>query len=234
MSTRNIRRALAALSAPSRITYEVAKNWLFLFVTLATICCSSSPCVAADLLFDNGAPFISTGRCDQGPTGCGGTGTWTYYDNFSLAAPSTITEFDYLDVFDQGGPANYSTTNWSLWNGDPFTAGAPVASGSSVATVSPSSGAHLFTVTGLSQSLSAGVYWLGINNTVTNNAITFPFGTPGALFGARHSDGVTQLSAGLPDRVFRIYGTQVPEPGCALVASLATVFALNLRRRAVR
>jgi hypothetical protein len=216
------------------LAIQSAKNWLFIFLALTAAGYSFSPCDAADLLFDNGTPFIDSNRCDQGPTGCGGTGTWTYYDNFNLAAPSTITEFDYQDFFQAGGPANYMTTNWSLWNGDPFTAGAPVASGSSVATLTPSSpsNAYLFTVTGLNQPLPAGVYWLGINNTVTNNAITTTYSTTGVLPGARHSDGGTEMFTNRPDRVFRIYGTQVPEPGCALLASLAAISVLSLRRRA--
>src|SRR4051812_16237977 len=112
------------------------------------------------VLFNNGAVTGDTNRCDQGPIGCGGSGTWTIYDNFNLSTPAVITGFDYTDNIVGGSPADYVRTNWSLWNSDPITPGSPIASGSFVATLAPSGTSYLFTVSGLNQVLPAGVFWL--------------------------------------------------------------------------
>jgi hypothetical protein len=181
------------------------------------------------VIFDNGPVTGNALWCDQGPSGCGGSGNWTYYDNFNLPGPRIITEFDYTDILTT--PANYVTTNWSLWNADPFTAGAPAASGSSVATIAPAGIGQLFTVSGLSQVLPAGVYWLGINNTMRNGDEVSVASATGVLAGAKQSDGLTFFYDGRPERAFRIYGTNVPEPTGSILVLTGMFVGGACRRR---
>jgi hypothetical protein len=197
------------------------------------LCLANNASGAASLLFDNGPVFDTTSRCDSGPNTCGGSGTWAYYDNFNLSTPANITGFDYIDSVTSGSTANYVATNWSLWNADPFTAGGPMASGSSVAASVPTSGGRLFTVAGLNQALPAGVFWLGINNNMLNKDVTSPARAAGVLLGARQSDGVSFFFTDVPDRVFRIYGESIPEPdGCTLlIAGVVTSGSLGSRAR---
>jgi hypothetical protein len=187
------------------------------------------------LLFDNGPVSGDTFRCDQGPTGCAGSGTWTIYDNFNLSSPAVITAFDYTDFINlPGGPQNYVITNWSLWNSDPIAPGSPVASGSSVATLVPSGAAHLFTVGGLNQLLPAGVFWLGVNNTTINGQIVTAASASGVLPGARQSDGDTHFFSNIPERAFRIYGNSVPEPTAYVLVCAGVMAGGHLRSRTRR
>jgi hypothetical protein len=207
-------------------------------LAVVVICLVASVAAEASsvLLFDNGPVIGDTGRCDQGPTGCAGSGTWTYYDNFSVAGPSIITDFDYTDHFftDGSGPANYVTTNWSLWDSDPFTAAAPVVSGSTVATIVPAGPYHQFSIGGLNQVLPAGVYWLGINNTVTNGIEMTAAHAVGVLPGAKQSDGVTHFFENQPERAFRIYGRAVPEPAGIILVVFGLAAGSRFRAARVR
>jgi hypothetical protein len=188
----------------------------------------SSPAPAITL-YDNGpvADSSSDGRCDQGPTGCGGTGTWTVYDNFVLAAGSVMNGFDYTDWFLSGGPANYVQTHWSLFDSNPFGS-APIASGTATALLTPTGppNQYLFELGIPDIDLDAGVeYWLGINNTVTGgiHTTTATVGAPGGgLDAAKQSDGFLfafELTS-VENRAFRIYGTPIPEPGTATLLGL--------------
>ena len=69
-----------------------------LFV-LGVLALAASPAHAL-LLYDNGpvTDLASDGRCDSGLSlACGGSGEWTFSDNFVLAADATMTGFDYTD-----------------------------------------------------------------------------------------------------------------------------------------
>lgn len=197
---------------------------------------------ASVTLYDNGpvADGNSSGRCDSALTlSCGGTGSWTFYDDFRLSTDSIVTGFDYVDYFVSSTPADYIETVFSIHAGDPFST-APLASGTLVASVSSTgvTDEFLFQVTGLGIALAAGDYWLGISNTVT------PFGSTtvarvadpgGGLDASKQSDGVTDFDyPGLENRAFRIEGTVVPEPTSGALALLGLAgLAWQGRRRRV-
>jgi hypothetical protein len=135
---------------------------------LLVLCALALPTSRAHalLLYDNG-PITdgdSGGRCDSGFTpSCGGSGEWTFYDDFNLSADATVTSFDYAGFFFSGSEANYVETEWSLYDADPFTS-EPIASGTATALLfAASADLYWFEVDGLAVELSAGVtYWLGV------------------------------------------------------------------------
>lgn len=193
------------------------------------------------LLYDNGlvTDVAADGRCDSGPSpSCGGSGDWTFYDNFILATDASVTGFDYTDWFLSGSPADYVETAWSLFDADPFTS-APIASGTALALVTATGPADQFRfeVSGLGIGLSAGVeYWLGTHNSVTADRSTTVarVGNPGGgLDAGKQSDGAgNDLDfPGFENRAFRIQGTLVPEPSTALFVAVGLVV---LARRGTR
>ena len=199
---------------------------------------SSGNLARAITLFDNGpiTDLDSSGSCDQGPTGCGGTGTWTVYDNFVIAGDAVMNGFDYTDWFSDGsGPANYVQTNWSLFDASPHSS-PPIASGTATAVLTPTGPVDqfMFSLSILPIGLAGGVeYWLGINNLVTDDIIT-TFATvddPGGVLSAvKQGDSETDvfdLHPSYSNRAFRIHG--VPEPSSASMLLIGLV-ALAVRR----
>ncbi len=194
------------------------------------------------LLYDNGpiTDVAADGYCDSGPTpSCGGSGDWTFYDNFILASDASVTGFDYTDFFLSGSPLDYVETEWSLFDADPFTA-APIASGTAVAilTATGTTNPYRFEVSGLGVGLSAGIeYWLGIHNTVTGDRITTVarVGDPGGgLDAAKASDGAADDLdfPAFENRAFRVRGTPVPEPSTALLVGVGLAPLAASRKRA--
>ena len=209
-----------------------------LFV-LGVLALAASPAHALRL-YDNGpvTDLASDGRCDSGLSlACGGSGEWTFSDNFVLAADATVTSFDYTDWFGGGSPANYVETDWSIFDADPFTS-SPIASGSAVALLTATGPADqfLFEVGGLAIGLSSGVeYWLGIHNTVSGAAITTVARVDnpgGGLDASKMSDGAA-IDIDFPsfeNRAFRIHGTVVPEPSTALLVAVGLAALATSRR----
>lgn len=196
------------------------------------------------LLYDNGpvSDVAADGRCDSGPSpSCGGSGDWTFYDNFILASDASVTGFDYTDFFFPGSPADYIETAWSLFDADPFTS-APIASGTAVAvlTATGTTDQFLFELSGLGVGLSAGIeYWLGIHNSVTGDRVTTVarVGNPGGgLDAAKHSDGGANdfdFSA-FENRAFRVRGSVVPEASTGLLLGSGLTLLAAAGRRARR
>ena len=88
-------------------------------------------------LWSNGAintSFSNANVCDSGPNSCGNAGgaQWTIFDNFNVPAsskPWNVSGFDFTDFLINTPTSDYKSTNWSIWNGDPFSGGKLVASG---------------------------------------------------------------------------------------------------------
>jgi hypothetical protein len=95
---------------------------LSVLVAAVTLFSTATNSAADVILWDNGpvTDIDSGGGCDQQPIGCGGSGSWTYFDNFTLANDATITRVSYIDWFNTGDPSNYLQTYLSFYSGDPF------------------------------------------------------------------------------------------------------------------
>ncbi|HYL34338.1 MAG TPA: PEP-CTERM sorting domain-containing protein [Bryobacteraceae bacterium] len=131
-----------------------------------------SAAVYADpVLWNNGAPTLNSFACDTNNS-CVIPG-WTVGDDFTLSSGATITGFTYNDFFTGGSSASdYTGTAWNIWNGNPFSGGTVVASGSTTgATSAGLAGTELISITGLNVLLSPGTYWLGIETQEANGAI---------------------------------------------------------------
>ncbi len=169
----------------------------------------------AALLFNNGNLAYDSGKCDQGPNGCGISdgGRFTVFDNFELSNDSIISGFDYNDYFHNG--TGYIETEWSIWTNLPTSSdGHIIYSGTNEATLSNGlGGSSLFTISDLSLELSNGIYWLSISNTVVPGTLTTYATTDrtGLVGGACQYDGRYCFST-YYERVFSIYGTPVPLP----------------------
>jgi hypothetical protein len=215
-----------------RLGVAARSRWLHVLLVLCVLAVPTSPAHAL-MLYDNGpiTDGTSDGRCDSGFTpSCGGSGDWTFYDDFNFGTDATVTGFDYADFFLFGSPANYVETEWSLFDADPFTS-APIASGTAAALLSAAGPADLywFEVSGLAVGLSAGVtYWLGIHNRVSGEISTTVARVDnpgGGLDAAKQSDSAAN-DIDLPafeNRAFRIHGTVIPEPSTALLFAVGLV-----------
>jgi len=217
-------------------------DWLRALVPTGALLLAAGA-AAGVTLYDNGPVTdpAAGGRCDSGPAAfaCGGTGSWTFYDDFALASDATLTGFDYVDWFDFGSPTDYLATTWSLFDGNPLV-NPPIASGSGVATLTPTGPAdqYRFEIGGLAIALSASTpYWLGVSNVLAGSAITSVarVDDPGSgLDHAWQSDGVSDFDyPTLENRAFRVNGLVVAEPATGGLLALGFV-ALALMRHADR
>lgn len=210
-------------------------------IPMATLVAFSS--VSANVLYDAGTGVSYTYACDSGPDAClliGGD-YWTIYDDFSLQSDAKVSGFSFVDAVFHGTPAeNYVSTTWSLYASDPSLGAGAIASGTAVASVSPYPylSAHQFDVEIPSIELSAGVYWLGISNTLTMGAESTPVGTestlPSLTFGFyQYSPTTSFWHQNVGDRSMQVYGiSAVPEPSVMPLLALGLLgLAWGVTRR---
>ena len=168
---------------------------------------------ASSVLWNNGGyanmSISNQAVCDNGVGVCG-----TVFDNFT-AAPTgwAVTGFDFSDFLVNTPTANYQSTNWSIWSGDPVNGGGHlVASGIATANLSLVNGVcgptstclSVFTVNlGTTITLPGGTYYLGTSNNLssgqTNRATAF--GNGAATLGWEQSNG---FSTGVIGTVYPI------------------------------
>jgi hypothetical protein len=132
-----------------------------------------------------------------------------------------VTGFTY-NSFDNSGSlvADYTGTDWSIWNADPAThyGSGPIFSGTNLGVVSSgAAGSLLVTIGGLSINLGPGKYWLGTSNLESNsNDVTTYALTSDGFLDAEQSETSGGFSGlGLQDAAFTIQGSStasVPEP----------------------
>lgn len=198
--------------------------------------------VDAAVLYDSGAPTLTTFACDSGPNACqlGFDDYWTVFDDFQINEASEISGFSFVDEVYRGNPAeNYRNTRWSLYAVNPASGGAPFAIGTSVATVTPLSGAGVFdfSVDVSPVWVQPGVYWLGISNEFSGGAESTPLGVvaknPALMAGFYQYTPVLgaywQQQVG--DRAMKIHGSVVPEPSAVALFGIGLCgLALATRR----
>ena len=71
------------------------------------------------------------------------SGSYTIFDNFNIPNGSkswVVSAIDFTDFVMNVSPGDYKSTSWSLWAGDPLSAGTLVASGSGAASLTTLSG----------------------------------------------------------------------------------------------
>lgn len=203
-------------------------------------------------LWSNGAVTTNANNqnvCDSGPNSCGSVVGYTVFDNFNIPASSkawVVSSFDFTD-FLAAPTADYKSTSWSIWNGDPLSGGKLVASGSAVATLSNPGATcgvgngclQMLTVTfatGANVTLASGnTYYLGTSNVLAAGADqstrafaaggnTAPGGTANGLTSWEQSNGSTSgvvgssWSQGTTNNVF---------PGALGITQIATAFDIN-------
>jgi hypothetical protein len=191
-------------------------------------------------IFSNGALTNPEGRCDSGPEACGGSGTWTIYDDFSVSSAAVMTGFTFADLLDRGELDTYRKTTWSVWSSSPID-GTLEDSGAAIGTITAGSGDQFFVaVTGLNVPLEAHtLYWLGSSNVMAGAGITsrsLAAGNNLPIYIA--SDGATNRFELRGDTYFSVIGneaggTTVPEPSSwvLLVTGAGLVVTRTLVRR---
>lgn len=128
---------------------------------------------SAAVIYDNGVATGDSNRCAETSGAC--SGTWTIFDDFTLSADSEITSISWIANL-YGGESDYNSSNIWVYDNDPvFNSGTLLFSYSSAGVVTSNAlGFDFFDITlnGLSEVLSAGSYWLGIQHDTTANFAT--------------------------------------------------------------
>jgi hypothetical protein len=184
----------------------------------------------ADVAWSNGSVTGVGSNCDFTGNACpGGDQGWTIFDNFDLSNDETVIAVSYVSDFSVGTPADYQSTNWSLWAVDPlgpFNFLGPVAMGNAVATLTTndlSATTYTFTVTGLAVDLIPGTYWLGTENVLAGDgAVTLDVmsnGTAVPGYEEQSDDKDYGFTYGSGNTAFEIQNN--PEPGSLWLVALA-------------
>lgn len=189
----------------------------------------------AETLFDNGAATESSGFCMSGPDACGGFGSWTVFDDFTLSSLSLIEglSFGMGHVSDE---SSYLSTNWSIWDQLPAIGGSALVSGNSVGSLtSIVEDQYQVSLDDLAFELAAGTYWVGFNSVGDENADSiFSYLVTGEQGNAFSSDLVESSLYKGKALAFQIDGTivAVPEPAnyAMFIVGIVGIFGYTFSR----
>jgi hypothetical protein len=211
------------------------------YVAAAALLIGAAIPAHAGTLFTSGPAVGTDGYCDSVTLLCG-TGqygdpstAWTIYSMFSLGQDSVMTGASYGNYF--ADPANYVSTNWSIWTSDPrisYAAG-PAFSGNSVGVLSDGpAGSVTVTISGLDIALASGIYYFGFQNVVSYDSLDFYAKAHPSDFDSSQSNQLgTFYNPDVPRAAFTIDGIGgVPEPATwlSMVAGFGLIGAA-LRNR---
>jgi len=206
-------------------------NIKMLKAALAGLVLSVSGFVNAGLIYDNGSAIGDSFRCAETSGVC--SGTWTLFDDFIVSDDSNITSITWTAIL-YGGLADYNFSNIWIYDNDPvFNSGSLLFSHSGAGTLVANgliNNAYDISLTGFSEMLTSGTYWLGIqHNTTSNYGTVARSGNPINATQWQNS-GSGSKYASQPELAFRINGipTDVPEP------STLAIFALGIMGLASR
>jgi len=219
-------------------------RFLALVIVLGLMCLPVS--ADTEVLFDNG-PVVEQdlGLRDN-------NGTSSIYDDFTLTSDSIVTGFAWSQ-FDEN--VTYSNSILTIFNGLPkpstriaqfVVVAQRTSNGLSLLTNKTNSGQVAgfdLIVDGLSVSLSAGTYFLGIWNNVTggNTLIANTFGTSDTTVGFfQHNQGgplLFGLTESGPEQfnnanaAFVVFGKPVPEPATLSLLAAGLLVGAAFRKR---
>jgi hypothetical protein len=196
---------------------------------------------AATVLLDTGTPVNDSFLCDG--DNCGGSNEWTVIDSFSSAG-WTVTGFTFRSVESAGSViGSYLSTDWSVWNSDPFS-NVPIASGTATATTSnigsiSGNTAYDFPIDGLNVNLSSGSYWLGYHHdfSIEGTTSAATIGNPGSFMQTdwgtnfRTEEDVIRIFGAVGDLSFQIRGSAIPVPAAVWLFGSALGLLGWMRRK---
>jgi hypothetical protein len=146
---------------------------LFKKFMLAALCALSFSAHSA-VVYDNGAANKDSFRCAEDSGAC--SASWVLFDRFVLNSAATVTDIKWTaDVY--GGISDFKGARAWIYSADPVFGGGTLLNTISLQSASPVAsplGGNFYTIdlSGLNINLAAGSYWLGMQNSTTNDIAT--------------------------------------------------------------